>query len=143
MSELLEEVEDCLLVTWRFAVTAAALLKVRLVGEANAARDGLSPALVGLVSPALVVEMGVRPRRELWRLVLAVFQADVCDLVLREPDEEVVGFVPARGSLAGEEGGRLIDTVRTSRLSGAGCLSVFGGVNEYVGRAMCWQRVVS
>ena len=85
---------------------------MRLVGETNAARNGLSLELPGLVSPVLAVEIGVRPRRELWR-VLLVFHAEEGGLVLREPEDEVVGFALGRESLAGEEvGGRLIDTVR-------------------------------
>ena len=62
MRELLDEVEECLLPTCRFAVTAD-WLKVKLVGE-KVARDGLPLELGGRGCPALAVEMGVKPRRE-------------------------------------------------------------------------------
>ena len=91
------------------------MLKLRFVGEEKAARDGLPPELGGLACPALVVEMGVRPRRELWWLAL-VFQTAGGALVLRGPEAEVAGFVLGKeGSFAEEGGGWLIDTARTLR----------------------------
>ncbi len=110
MSELLEEVEECLLVTWRFADTADWLK--RLVGE-KVARDGLPLKLEGRACPVVAVEIGVRPRRELWRLLL-LLHADGGPLVLRGPEDEVVGFaVGKEESFAEEGGGWLIDTTRT------------------------------
>lgn len=118
---MFEEVDDCLLVTWRFAAAAAAL-KERLVGE-KAARDGLSLELGGLACPVLAVEMGVKPRRELCRLLL-VFQTEGCVLVLLEPEGVVVGFVLGKEESSAEEGGgRLIDTAHTLRRFGNGCPS--------------------
>ena len=86
------------------------------MGE-NAAREGLSLELGGLIWPEPAVEIGVRPRREISLLVL-LFQAEGCDFVLLEP-EDVVGLVLGReGSLGEEEeGGKLIDTARTLRRS--------------------------
>lgn len=82
------------------------------MGE-KAARDGLPLELGGLACPAVAVEMGVRPRRELWRLLL-LLHAEGCPLALREPDDEVVGFALGKEeSFAEEGGGWLIDTTRT------------------------------
>ena len=78
---------------------------MRLVGE-KAARDGLSLELGGLICPVLAVEMGVRPRRELC-LLLLVFQAVVCDLVLLEPEDGAVGFVLGEEESVAEEGERV------------------------------------
>lgn len=113
MKELVEEVEECLLETWRLTEMAV-WLKEKLVGE-KVARDGLPPELGGRACPALAVEMGVRPRRELWRLVL-LLQADVCPLALRAPDGAVVGVVLGKEESIAEEGGGWligIDTTRT------------------------------
>lgn len=111
-SELEEEVDDCLLVTWRFTAPGTVLPEARPVGE-KAARDGLPLALGGLLCPELVVDMGVRPRREPCRGLL-LLHAELCGLVLLEP---LVGLSWAKGgSLAEEEGGGgLIDTARTLR----------------------------
>lgn len=97
-----------------------AWLKVKLVGE-NAARDGLSLELGGRAWVEALVEMGVTPRRELCRLPL-LFHADGGGaLVLRMPEDEVVGLLGRGGSL---EGGKLIGTARTSRRLLADCIDV-------------------
>ena len=94
---------------------------MKLVGE-NAARDELSLELGGLVCPELAVEMGVRPRRELCRL-LELFQAEFCALVLREP-EDVVGLMLGKeGSFAEEGEGWLIGTARPLRMMIARCVA--------------------
>jgi hypothetical protein len=63
-SELVDEVDDCRLVTWRLAAAAAWFrAEAELVGE-KAARSGLSLEVGARVCPELAVDMGVRPRRE-------------------------------------------------------------------------------
>ena len=84
-------------------------MKEKFVGE-KAARDGLSPELGGLACADAVVEMGVKPRRELCLLV----QAEFCDLVLLEPDV-VVGFAVGKEESFAEGGRPLIDTAHALR----------------------------
>jgi hypothetical protein len=87
-------------------------LNVRFGGE-KVARDGLPLELGGLACPGIAVEIGVRPRRELWRLLL-LLHAEDGPLALREPEDEVVGFALGKEeSFAEEGGGSLIDTTRT------------------------------
>ena len=117
-NEVEEEFDDCLLVTCRFAPTAAAL-NVRLVGDPKTAREGLPLELPARSSLALPVAMGGMPRRTVCRLP-PVFHADVCGLVLLELGGPAVGCGLETGSVGmAEEGGRLIDTARTSEVSAA------------------------
>ena len=89
-----------------------------MVGE-KTARDGLSPELDGRVWPELLVDIGVKPRRE----PCLLFHAEVCGLVLLEP--AAVGFDAGReGSFAEEEGGWLIDAAaRTLRRWWSWCIA--------------------
>lgn len=105
-NELLDEVDECLLATCLLAEAAAAL-KVRLVGDAQAGLDGFSLELVGRASAVVpaegrvpAVEIGVTPRRGGCRVV-AVFHATP-DLEGREVEggAAVVGLL-ALGSLGG------------------------------------------
>ena len=102
---------------------------MRLVGE-KAARDGLSLELGGLACPVPAVEMGVKPRRELCRLLLLA-QAELCVLVFRRPEEEeVVGFVLGEEDSFEEVGGGFIgkDTARALRILVAGCVALYQSV---------------
>ena len=88
----------------------------KFVGE-NVPRDGLPLELGGLACPPLAVEMGVKPRRELWRL-LVLLQADVWPLALRAPDDAVVEFVLGKEESFAEEGGGWIIGIDTTRTFG-------------------------
>lgn len=107
MSELVEEVDDCLLETCRFAAIEA-WLKARFVGEKAA-----STALGGLPWPAAVVDIGGKPRRGaplFHTLLCACGRVPACPELAGLPGVEADG----RGGWSwAEEGGRwLIETAR-------------------------------
>ena len=107
MSEFVDEVEDCLLVTCRFAASEA-WLKAWLVGE-----KAVSLALGGLAWLDVPVAIGVRPRRD-----APLFHTLLCCCGRVPGCPELAGLpvldVGGKGGLLAEEGGRwLIETART------------------------------
>jgi len=89
----------------------------KLVGE-NAARDGLPLELPSLVCPALPVDIGVKPRRGVFR-GFPPCPTDCEGLVLLAPVDDVGSAVLCKEGSWEVEEGKLIDVARTFGTAGS------------------------